>query len=133
MAGYEMELQDLHDRYEGDLLTRYSVEYLSVKIDDAVALVQGECPSVPTRLASGALLPNNYKRIIADVILRVVRNPEGYSTEAEGGASYGHSAVVASGNLWLTQMDIDVLNGVPRAGRSSPQTVGVGTDGGWGN
>lgn len=126
-----MSKTDLQNRYEGDLSAKFSDAYLDTKIEDAVALIEGTCPTVPARLLSGALLPNNYKRIVADIILRVVRNPGGFASESEGGVSYSMQPVVASGNLWLTQQDIDLLNGIVRRGKAAPGTIGIGLDAGW--
>lgn len=131
MAEVEMTVDDLQNRYEGVLATKFTEVYLATKIEDAVALIEGTCPTVPSRLLSGALLPNNYKRIVADIILRVVRNPGGFASESEGGVSYSMQPVVASGNLWLTQQDIDLLNGVARGSTMLPGSVGIGLDTGW--
>ena len=61
--------------------------------------------------------------------ISVVRTPEGYSSESEGGYSYGLRPVVSSGNLWLTQDDVEVLVG---AQPQRLETISVGVDEGWG-
>jgi hypothetical protein len=120
---------ELKLRYEGDLTTRFSEEYLDEKLADTIALVQQKFPIVEARLTSGALLERNYIRVICDAVLRIVRNPEGYSSESEAGYSYGLRPVVASGNLWLTQDDLDMLTG--GTSTRGPGVIGIGLDRGW--
>jgi hypothetical protein len=131
MALEQIDVKELKDRFEGDLSTRFTDAYLQVKIEDAIALVEGEYPIVASRLASGALSQQNFNRIIADVVFRVIRNPGGYVTEGEGGVSYGLRATVASGDLWLTDRDIRLLTG-NAGGSALPGTVSIGIDAGWG-
>ena len=126
-----MDLADLYSRSDTDLRARFSEQYLQTKLDDAVALINAEHPNVADRLVSGALLENNYYRVVADMVLRVTRNPGGFSAESEGGASWSLNSVVASGNLWLTQSDRDLLDGVVRRGRPIPGTISVGLDAGY--
>lgn len=132
MAVVGMELQDLYDRSDTDLLTRFTVKYLQTKLNDAIALIAAEHPNVASRRESGALLDANYFRVVSDMVLRVTRNPGGFASESEGGASWSLNSVVASGNLWLTQSDKDLLEGVVRGGRMLPGTASLGLDAGWG-
>lgn len=127
---YDITTQDVKDRYEGDLTTRFSEQYLQTKLDDAIALIDGECPTVAERYASGALSANNFKRVVADVVLRVVRNPGGYASEGEAGVSYTLRASVASGDLYLTKKDVALLTG-RRDIKSLAGTVSIGVDAGW--
>jgi len=133
MATVVMELQDLYDRSDTDLTTRFKQTYLETQIADAVALVEATCPSVPARLLADTLSPNIYKRRVADMVLRVTRNTGGFASESEGGAAYSVIPVVASGNLWMTQADIDALNGVIPQGRKLPSTATIGLDVGYGS
>lgn len=130
MAATDVTYDDVQNRVEYPLDTRFERTFVETKIEDAVALIVDECPRVPTRLASGALSANNYKRIVADVVLRVLRNPTGVTSESEGGYSYSTSALVASGSLWLTDGDRRTLNGLTAP--YTPGTASIGIDAGWG-
>jgi hypothetical protein len=130
MAATDLSYDELQIRVEYQLDTRFSREFVTTKIADAVALIIDECPRVPARLLSGALSENNYKRVVSDVVLRVLRNPGGVTSESEGGYTYATSALVASGSLWLTDGDRRTLNGVTAP--YVPGSVGIGLDSGWG-
>lgn len=128
-----MTLDDLKGRFEGDLNTRYTDTYLEIKIEDAIALIDGDHPTVQSRITSGALSINNYKRIVTAIVFRVIRNPEGYTSENEGGAGYERNQNVASGDMWITDKEIETLTGVaPKGGRTMPATASIGIDAGWG-
>lgn len=129
MADTTVILDDITVRSEVDLLESFERAYLETKIADAVALIIDECPSVPSRLASGALSESNYKRVVFDVVMRVVRNPSGMASESEGGYSYNTSRTVASGDFWLTDRDRRTLNGSRT--RLGVGTVSIGLDKGW--
>ncbi len=125
----DVTVQDVQDRTEFDLETRFSETYLQTLIADVVALIVDECPRVPQRLAAGTLTANNYKRVVADAVKRILRNPDGMASESEGGYSYSTSAVVASGTYWLTDRDRRTLNGIVTGAVYG--SVSLGVDGGW--
>jgi hypothetical protein len=129
MAAIDVTLEDVQARTEFDLTTRFERAFVEVLIADAVALIVDECPTVPSRLASGALSSNNYKRVVSDVVKRIIRNPEGLSSESEGGYSYTANAAAASGTFWLTDRDRRTLNGVKAT--NVPGTTSIGIDYGW--
>lgn len=129
MMPNDVTVQDVQDRTEFDLSLRFEHTYLETLVEDVVALILETCPRVTQRLASGALSPSNYKRVVADAVKRVVRNPDGQTSESEGGYSYSTNAVVASGTYWLTQQDVRTLNGIPVGAVYG--TVSMGLDSGW--
>lgn len=123
---------DVASRYlEGDLEDQFSRQQVDTQIADAVDYVAGRWgTSITSRLSGGQLTVNLYKRVIANAVLRVLRNPEGYTSESEGGYSYGLRATVSSGDLWFTDDEIAMLSG---AGDTlAPGSFGIGLDWGWG-
>jgi hypothetical protein len=101
-------------------------------VADAVALADDRWRvKIESRLASGTLSPDSYKRIIANAVLRVLRNPEGYSSENEGGYGNSRRATVASGDLWFTGDEIEQLTGISPKPSSVPGTISIGLDSGW--
>lgn len=134
MATEAMSLDDLKARYEGDLTTRFTDRFLTIKLEEAIAFIEGKCPTAADRLESGALSKTDYWRIISEVTFRKLRNPGGYASEGEGGVSYSLRADVASGTFLLTDSDIETLTGrSPRSTNMLPGTVGMGVDVGWGS
>lgn len=132
MASEAMNLNELKARFEGDLTTRFTDAFLQIKLDEAIALIEGECPTAADRLATGALSPTNYKRIVAAVTFRVLRNPNGVTSEGEGGVSQSFRSDVASGTFLLTDADVKTLTGRSNRTRMLPGTTSIGADAGWG-
>jgi hypothetical protein len=123
---------DVASRYlEGNLLDQFTREQVETQIADAVDYAAGRWgTTITSRLSGGQLSANFYKRVIANAVLRVLRNPEGYTSESEGGYSYGLRATVSSGDLWFTDDEIAMLSG---AGQTlGPTSFGLGLDRGWG-
>lgn len=83
---------------------------------------------VAARLRSGALTEDLFKDVVARMVLRVLRNPEGYTSEQEGNYQYSLRAQVASGYLWFT-LD-DELDLVGAATNLTIGTYSVGLHGG---
>jgi hypothetical protein len=115
---------ELENRYEGDL-AEFRAQYITTKLADAVALIQQHYPEVEARLGDGRLLTQNYNRVVCDVVLRVIRNPGGFTNEGDGGYSYGRRVVVASGDIWLTDGDVDLLFGRVQVADMGTASVGV--------
>lgn len=111
MASVTVGYDDVAKRYEGDL-GRFPKEFVETQISDAVDYADARWGSfIEGRLAAKVLTPGLYQRVIADAVLRVLRNPQGLASEGDGGYSYTTRATVASGNLWFTQDDVELLSG----------------------
>lgn len=111
MASVKVDTTDVQNRYEGDL-SRFPTEFVKTQISDAVDYADARWGTfLEQRLATGVLTEGLYKRVIADAVLRVLRNPQGLASEGDGGYSYTTRATVASGNLWFTQDDVELLSG----------------------
>jgi hypothetical protein len=120
---------DVKNRYEGDISV-FDPEYVAAQIADAVDFALSRWRAeITSRLASGDLTPNLYKRVIANAVLRVIRNPQGFSNENDGGYGYGLRATVASGDMWFTDDDIESLAG--SQGNAVPGTIRLGVERRW--
>lgn len=125
----EITPEDVDRRYHGDLFATFTREEVQDQIDDAIAWIEAAHSCVKRRLASGLLPERAYMRIVIDMVLRVLRNPEGIKDENDGTYSYGLQATVASGNFWLTKDEKAILCGSTSSGVGS---VGIALDRGWG-
>lgn len=89
--------------YEGDPDDLGPMSYVTAKMEHAVDRLASRFGTrILQRLSSGALSERLYESTIAEGVLRVVRNPDGYRTEQQGNYSYGVNAAVSSGYLWFT-------------------------------
>jgi hypothetical protein len=56
------------------------------------------------------------KQVEAEMVLRLVRNPEGYASERDGTYGYTFNQAMASGELELTARDLAILGVVKGTG-----------------
>jgi len=119
--------EDVAKRFEGVLDESFREEFIETTIQDTVDKAAARWGArIQTRLDAGTLTENLYKKTIAEAVLRVIRNPEGYTTETEGNYSYGLRATVASGYLMFTPDNIEDLIGVESSGVIGSYSIGLG-------
>jgi hypothetical protein len=117
----EVGVDDVADRYEGVLTDQFDT------IDKAASRWGSR---IQARLDDGTLTVNGFKSVIAEAVLRVLRNPDGYTNETEGNYSYGLNKQVASGYLMFTRDNISDLIGVTSA-HAHIGTTTIGLHGIW--
>lgn len=127
-------VQDVGANYEQGLtglLDRYDESYIQTKLTLTVDKANGRWGSrIQRRLDAGVLTSALYKGVMAEAVLRVVRNPNGYTQETEGNYSYGTRADVASGYLMFTPENVIDLIG-DGITRSPIGTARIGLQSGW--
>ena len=104
-------VDDIKDRYIGGDLPATDGE-IQVLIDDAEDIIRREVPDIEELIDSGEVPENRVRRIVAKMVIRVLRNPDGYrSTNLTSGPfSQGYTwAGDNPGELTLTDEDKDDL------------------------
>jgi hypothetical protein len=91
--------EDVSKRHIGEELDAQVLAVVGVRLDDAERLIKTRIPDLDDRITAGSLDEESVKQVEADMILRLIRNPEGYTQESDGNYSYMISAAVASGRL----------------------------------
>src|SRR5699024_5282641 len=102
-------VDDIKDRYIGGDLPASDAE-IQVLIDDAEDIIRREVPNIEDLTDSGEIPENRVRRIVAKMVIRVLRNPDGYrSTNLTSGPfSQGYTwAGDNPGELTLTDEDQD--------------------------
>lgn len=66
-------------------------------------------PSIPSRIEDERLTKDDVADVVADMVLRVVKNPGGYSSEQAGEFSYRIDWGAASGRIHVTKEDLQNL------------------------
>lgn len=102
----QVTVQDVQDRYDGTLPVT-----VQATLEDAEAIIMATVPQTARRLATGRLAWQVFLHVVCDMVLRVVRNPDGFNSEGDGSYNFSRNAAVASGNLWLTANDMELLTG----------------------
>lgn len=116
--------EDIANRWSGYDETTHS-DLAVTLIGDAEALILDRIPYLATRIANGVVSERTVTAVVADMVTRVLRNPEGFREETDGDYSYARPAASAgTGRVELTGHDLSRLNG-PRRGA----TTGPGDDG----
>lgn len=91
---------------------------LERRLGDLTAWAAGD----PTGLRERAL-----RQVVKRVVRRVLRNPDGMTSETEGDYSYRLDPRVASGSVWVTDDDWTLLGVAPRRVRSIRLVTGART------
>lgn len=113
-------VQDVNDRWlTGELpATDTQVQTL---IDDAEDKILTEYPKTPENVAAGIVREGTVKRVVARMVLRVLRNPEGLrSTQTTTGPFTENSTHAGDnpGEVYLTDDDRRDLGGQRSKGRA---------------
>ena len=101
---------DLEDRWRP--LTDTEQTVAQALLDDAWAVLQSEVPGLDDRVTSGALASPLVIGVVAAMVLRVLRNPEGKLQERIDDYSYTRDSSVATGGLYVTVDELRLLIGV---------------------
>ncbi|WP_158881984.1 Gp19/Gp15/Gp42 family protein [Amycolatopsis anabasis] len=72
---------------------------VNTRLADAERILKARIPDLDAQIVAGTIDQDNVKMVEADMVLRLIRNPDGYTTETDGNYSYTISAQVASGVL----------------------------------
>ncbi|RJQ79974.1 hypothetical protein D5S17_09390 [Pseudonocardiaceae bacterium YIM PH 21723] len=89
---------DVQARFHRDL-EPHELAQAGVLLDDAELLIRAELPDLRGQVATGVLEKAAVVMVEANMVCRVLRNPEGFAQESDGNYSYMLSGQVASGRL----------------------------------
>lgn len=78
---------------------------------DAWEEVLGKVPNLQARVASGQLRDGQIVRVVAAMVVRVLRNPEALKAWQVDGDSFTRDNLVASGLLFISDEEISLLAG----------------------
>lgn len=112
----EMPIQGFTDQY---------LENQLLRVRDRIHSLYGA--KVLQRLNRGLLTEATLFGVMADAVLRILRNPDGFTREMEGDYQYEKRSVVAAGYLYFTEDNLLDLLGA--GGTTLPGTISVGVHG----
>lgn len=72
---------------------------VSTRLNDVELLIRNKIPDIDTKISEGTVDVEAVIMIESESVLRLIRNPDGYTAETDGNYSYQISARVASGRL----------------------------------
>lgn len=88
-------------------------------LDNAETLLQALVPTIAARITSEDLNPDLVRMTLVDAVIRVLRNPRGFSWEREGDYSYGlplnRGKDPGTGGITFHQSELERLRPFPGA------------------
>lgn len=72
---------------------------VSARLEDAEMILRARIPDLLDKVAAGEISEDIVVMIEVDMVLRILKNPEGYSQETDGNYSYSISSRASSGVL----------------------------------
>ena len=123
-----VDVSNVADRYEGDL-GKFRSTYVETLIADAQAAISSQLPEVAGYLAAGTLSAQMYVKTVAAMVLRVIRNPQGFIYQTAGDSAVSLSPQSDPGEVVLTASDRTSLVGSGAVAAFG--TASIGLDRGW--
>lgn len=93
----------------GRTLDSSESQIVSTRLNDVELMIRHRIPDLDIKVSTGVIDPALLVMVECDAILRLVRNPEGYTAETDGNYSYQISKEVASGKLDITSAEWALL------------------------
>lgn len=93
----------------GRELTEEETQLVSTRLADAERLILRKIPNLADKISAGDIAEADVVQVEAEVVLRLVRNPEGYASEQDGTYGYTFSRDLASGKLEITREEWEML------------------------
>lgn len=85
----------------GRALDESEATIVAARLDDVEELILLRLPDLPQRVTDGKLRQRLVVMVESEAVMRLIRNPEGYTQETDGNYSYTIDARVASGRLTI--------------------------------
>ncbi|ASZ75450.1 head-tail adaptor Ad1 [Mycobacterium phage Kimona] len=87
---------------------------VETRLEDAERKIRRRIKTLDQKIADGDIDVEEVKRVEAEAVLRLLRNPEGFQSETDGGYTYMLSQRLASGVLEITDEEWEDLGVVNR-------------------
>lgn len=82
---------------------------VNTRLEDAELILKSRIPDLDSKIVAGTIDQALVVMIEADMVLRLIRNPDGYTQETDGNYSYTISTQVASGRLEVLPSEWSLL------------------------
>ncbi|AFF28315.1 head-tail adaptor Ad1 [Mycobacterium phage Twister] len=105
---------DVENRWVREL-SEEETRLVNTRLDDAERMLKRRVGDIQAKITAGTLDAEDVKQVEADMVLRLLRNPEGYTQETDGNYTYMLHQQLASGKLEVLPEEWEAL-GIRRSG-----------------
>jgi len=112
--------QDIEDRL-GRELDESEATIVNTRLEDAEELIYRRIPDLAQRVDDGKIRERLIVMVECEAVMRLIRNPEGYTQETDGNYSYSIDSRVASGRLSILPEEWALLGVARTIGVISPR------------
>ncbi|AEJ92011.1 head-tail adaptor Ad1 [Mycobacterium phage Pistachio] len=106
--------QDVENRWVREL-SEEETTLVNTRLADAERMIRRRIKDLDDKIAAGDIDAEDVKQVEADMVLRLLRNPEGFTQETDGNYTYMLHQQLASGKLEITDDEWEAL-GIRRRG-----------------
>mgnify|MGYP001946981520 FL=1 len=93
----------------GRPLEEWERTVVAQRLEDAELILRSRIPDLDERIADGRISEDAVVMVESEMVMRLVRNPEGYISETDGNYSYQLSQEVSSGRLFVLPHEWNLL------------------------
>lgn len=93
----------------GRELDESEAQIVETRLDDAEELILVRIPDLDAKVASGEIRERLVVLVESEAVMRLIRNPEGFTAETDGNYSYQIDARVSSGRLHIDDDEWSLL------------------------
>ena len=89
--------------------TDEEVTLIQVRLEDCERLIRRRIPTLDAKISSGDIAEADLNQVVADAVLRLVRNPDGYLSETDGNYTYMLRQDISTGKLEILPEEWEIL------------------------
>ncbi|AIS73691.1 head-to-tail adaptor [Mycobacterium phage Panamaxus] len=106
--------QDVENRWVREL-SEEETTLVNTRLADAERMIKRRIKDLDAKITAGDIDAEDVKQVEADMVLRLLRNPEGFTQETDGNYTYMLHQQLASGKLEVLDEEWEAL-GIRRFG-----------------
>lgn len=100
--------EDIENRLGRDL-DASETTVVTTRLEDAEMLLKSRIPDLDQKITDGIIQEQAVVMVESDMILRLIRNPDGFKSETDGSYTYRINEDVASGRLQILPEEWNLL------------------------
>lgn len=116
-------IETVSKRLGREIASAAEVDQVEAWIGDVEAMILARLPDVQSRIDSNVLNGAVVAAVVANAVIRKIKNPDGKQNERIDDYSYGLTAEAARGELFLTDEEWDLLSPALSSNAFSIRTV----------